>query len=793
MDSGATVTRVGGWTYLTEGVINAVAPASCLVNIKVIISAPTSNSGATVTEVGGWTYLVAGSISSASPSSGHAGTRVTISGQDLLGGGVRIANAFLAGVAVESVESSSDTTVVVVAAASVAVSGSVKLVADTGAAIVRATSWTYVAAGVVTRVSPSSGQLGTRVTISGTGLFGGGSSVASVSFGSVATSFVDANSTTVIVDAQAGGVAGVAVDVTIVANTGARVVAAGGWTPVSAGVISAVTPNNGQGGSRVNITGSNLLGGGSSIVSVSLAGVSVASIAEGKSNTIVRVVAGVSASSGSGDVVPVANTGATVTLVGGFTYLTAGSISTVTPSSGQDGTLVEIAFANFIHGGESIVSVSFGSTPAASFVQVSNTLVRAVLQHASAGVVDVRLVSSTGAVVDSLGGFTYLVRGVISSVSPNTGQDGSSVVISGLRLLGGGSSITSVTLAGVPVVSITSFSDSSVVVETAFSASAGPGAVTLTADTGAVITLSNGFTYLLPGQISSVTPSFGQRGTLVEVLGTRFFADGASVVSATLASTPATAVENSNTRVLLRATAALPVVGNVVLTSNTGIRTTLANGWTYRQAGEIEAVTPSQGQVGTRAIVYGPNLRGHSAAVTHVSLASFPATIIQQTNFFVQLTAGTGPEDGVTGDVIVTTASGAHHTLANGWTYVLVGNITSVAPSSGTRNTVVTIASGNLFSGGSWAALVSLAGVSVSSIVSQTPTGVVVLAGFGTSEVGDVLVTSDTGGIATFPNGWRYILPGDIRAIIPDRGQVGTIVTILGSSLPLWLSVPLFG
>ena len=69
----------------------------------------------------------------------------------------------------------------------------------------------------------------------------------------------------------------------------------------------------------------------------------------------------------------------------------------------------------------------------------------------------------------------------------------------------------------------------------------------------------------------------------------------------------------------------------------------------------------------------------------------------------------------------------------------------------------------------------------------------VVLAGFGTSEVGDVLVTSDTGGIATFPNGWRYILPGDIRAIIPDRGQVGTIVTILGSSLPLWLSVPLFG
>ena len=66
------------------------------------------------------------------------------------------------------------------------------------------------------------------------------------------------------------------------------------------------------------------------------------------------------------------------------------------------------------------------------------------------GTGSVVLISTSGTTVSQTGGWTYVARGVISSVAPSQGQVGTWVTISGSRLLGAGDSIVQVQLGGVP-------------------------------------------------------------------------------------------------------------------------------------------------------------------------------------------------------------------------------------------------------------------------------------------------------------------------------------------------------
>ena len=94
-----------------------------------------------------------------------------LSRRGLLGGGSRIDQVFLAGVSA-SVQSSTNTNVVVIAQSGVPGTGNVELRADTGALIVSSNGWTYSVASNISGVSPSVGQVGTTVVISGSSLRG---------------------------------------------------------------------------------------------------------------------------------------------------------------------------------------------------------------------------------------------------------------------------------------------------------------------------------------------------------------------------------------------------------------------------------------------------------------------------------------------------------------------------------------------------------------------------------------------------------------------------------------------
>ena len=200
----------------------------------------------------------------------------------------------------------SETRIEVVAAASAATAAAdVVMVSDIGTTITGTNFWTYLTPGAVTGVEPSSGLVGTVVTISGSNLQGGGSEVVTVTLGGIGASISSENNTDVVAVAGASPAATGAVDVVLTANSGAVVTGTGAWSYTFSNITS-VSPANGQVGVVVTITGTDLLAGGTSLTTVTLDG--TAATVQTESETQVVVVAASSAA-GTGDVVLSSNSG----------------------------------------------------------------------------------------------------------------------------------------------------------------------------------------------------------------------------------------------------------------------------------------------------------------------------------------------------------------------------------------------------------------------------------------------------------------------------------------------------
>ena len=208
-------------------VVAADAPAAAADDVVI-----TATSGATVTLADGWTYLTPGNIIGVAPANGQFGTAVVITGTTLFAGGTTIDSVTLAGVSVSSIDATqSETRIEVVAAASAATAAAdVVMVSDIGTTVTGSNFWTYLTPGAVTGVEPSSGLVGTVVTISGSNLQGGGSEVVTVTLGGIGASISSENNTDVVVVAGASPAATGAVDVVLTANSGAVVTGTGAWS-----------------------------------------------------------------------------------------------------------------------------------------------------------------------------------------------------------------------------------------------------------------------------------------------------------------------------------------------------------------------------------------------------------------------------------------------------------------------------------------------------------------------------------------------------------------------------------
>ena len=327
------------------------------------------------------------------------------------------------------------------------------------------------------------------------------------------------------------------VDVTLEATSGATTVLADGFTYLELGTVTKVEPATGQVGTLVTISGERLLGGGESAKTVTLVGVSAFVTSASATSIVVRVTS--SDDTNTGDVVITSDTGAVLTTEDAFTYLTASDITKVEPANGQVGTVVVITGSNLRGNGTEVETVTLAGVEA-SIEEESDSEVTVIAAQSTNKTGDVVVTADSGAVASLTNAFTYEHEGNVTDVSPSSGQYGTVIAIAGTSLRGYGDEVTSVSLGDVAA-NITFENDTDVSIV----AGEGPDDkttvdVVLVADSGAIVTAEDRFTYLVPGDIKFVDPEVGQVDTEVSITGERLCGGGTKIVSVTLCGLAAT-------------------------------------------------------------------------------------------------------------------------------------------------------------------------------------------------------------------------------------------------------------
>ena len=307
-------------------------------------------------------------------------------------------------------------------------------------------------------------------------------------------------------------------------------------------------PARGQFGTKVTIQGTDLLGGfgGTDIIEVTLAGVEAKIDAGNDTHLVVVVQDG----AGDGDIVVTSNTGAQAVRESGWSYSALGSVDTASPSNGHGGTFVTISGSRLLGGGKKATSVKLAGIEVAKIVKSSEKEIVIQASPSAAAVTDkITIVSDTGAIVESKNDtWTYNKPAQITEVKPDAGQVGTKVTISGTALRGYGASVATVFLGTVQA-DINSQTDTKIIVTVRDANAAKNAAVTLTANTGAVVSKAGAWEYLARGQVSKLEPAQGQTGTRVAVLGTGLRGGGPKVASVVLVGKAATITNETDTRV----------------------------------------------------------------------------------------------------------------------------------------------------------------------------------------------------------------------------------------------------
>jgi YD repeat-containing protein len=342
----------------------------------------------------------------------------------------------------------------------------------------------------------------------------------------------------------------------------------------------------------------------------------------------------------------------------------------------------------------------------------------------------------------------------ISSLAPSAGAVGTSVTISGTAF---GIATGTVSFNGTAA-TVSSWSDTSIVVS-----------VPTGTTTGSVVVTANGvasngvtFTVVPPPIVSSVSPLTGAAGTAVAISGSNF---GTTTGTVTFNGTTAPIISWSSTSISANVPA-LATSGSLVVTTSLGIASN-SSSFTI-PAPNISNIFPSAARAGASVTISGTNFGSVTGAVTFNGITGTP-TSWSNTQIAVPV-----PTNATTGPVIVT-QGGASNSV--NLTVIPPPSISSLSPTSGTVNTVITIA-GSGFCIPQGTSVVKFNGTvatptswSDSSIVVPVPAG---------ATTGPVTIVA--GG--TTSNGVTFtVSPGpSITSLSPASGAAGTAVTISGQN-----------
>jgi hypothetical protein len=560
--AGAIVT-VGGnpatGVTVTTTLINAVTPAGTAGAAKaVVVVNPDGQSAANA-----FVYVAPPAppiITGVSPASGSTagGTAFTITGSGFQAGAtVAVGGNPATAVAVAA------TLINATTPAGTTGPKAVTVLNPDGQSATAANAFTFNGPPVIASVSPASGSAagGTAIAITGSGFLAG----ATVTVGGTAAAVVTVTAT-LINATTPPGTAG-AKNVTVQNSDAQSATAANAFTYITTPVITSVSPASGPiaGGTAIAITGSGFQTG----ATVTVGGTAAAVVTV----TATLINATTPAGTAGAKTVTVQNPGGlSATATNAFTFNGPPVIASVSPASGSTagGTAIAITGSGFQPGATATV----GGNPATA-VPVTATLINATTPAGSAGAKAVTVLNPDGQSATAANAFTYITPPVITSVSPASGPivGGTAIAITGSGFQAGATVTVGGTAAAVVTVTAT------LINATTPAGTAGAKNVTVQNPGGLSVTETNGFLFIGPPVIASVSPASGSTagGTAIAITGSDFQA-GATV---TVGGTAAAVV--TVTATLINATTPAGSAGAKAVTvlNPDGQSATAANAFTY--------------------------------------------------------------------------------------------------------------------------------------------------------------------------------------------------------------------
>ncbi len=659
----------------------------------------------------------------------------------------------------------------------------------------------------IASISPASGEQGTivNVTITGTNLTG--TTAINVTGAGIAVSNI-----AVVSDATVTATFTIAANATLGARnvtitTPAGTSNAGTFTVVAppAPTLTSIVPASETRGTSVSVTltGTNFVTGSTVAATPAVAGFTISNVAVVSPTSITATFTSTTATAlGNVNIDVVTAGGATNTLP----FAINGPVLTsITPASGNRRSAVPIILAGTGLTGTTAINVSGGGVTVTGLTVVSDSQVTATLNlsaGAAGGARNVTVTSPAG--TSNAVTFTVIVPpGAVTSISPNTGAQGTSVpvIISGVGLTGS----TGVTVSGGGF-TVTAFS---VVNDNTINATFEIAPTAALTARNVIVSTAGGpsnpvtFTVVSPGTptLTSITPASGLRGNAVFVTltGTGFTPAGTTVhVTAPAAGLTISGVTVVNattiTATFTTTTAATTTIGprSIYVTTPGGNTGTV----TYNVTGPVlTGISPVSGVLGTTVPVTlsGSGLTGTTAiTVAGGGVTVNTITVVSDStvtaNFVIAATAA------ATARNVTVTAPGG---VSNAVTFTVVNpgapTLTSVAPATGVRGTTITgvLLTGTNFSGtmppftatsvGVSGAGVTVSGLTVTSATSATVT--FTISATATLGAHNVTITSPGGTSNAVP----FTVQGPtLTSISPTsgvRGSTITSVTLTGVNL----------
>ncbi|MCI0342029.1 MAG: IPT/TIG domain-containing protein [Planctomycetales bacterium] len=471
----------------------------------------------------------------------------------------------------------------------------------------------------------------------------------------------------------------------------------------------------------------------------------------------------------------------------------APTLTSIAPVSGPTagGTSVTLAGTGFQSG----ATIAIGGSAATSVVVVSATSITAATPSGSAGPANVTVTNPDSQSATIANGFTYTSGAApaptVTAVSPASGPvaGGTLITVSGTGFQTG----AAVSIGFNPATSVTVLSAGTLTCVTP-PGSAGATFVMVVNPDSQAGSLSNGFTYLGPPTISSVTPASGPPagGQTVTIAGAGF-QPGATVLFG----------GNAATSVTVASTTSLACVTPAGAVGTVAVRVTNPDGQWGSLAAAYSYLAPAPPTLSSLAPTSGPTAGGQSVTLTGsdflggaaVTFGPNPATgvvVLSST----QITCVTPV--GVAGSVNVTVANPdlQSSTLTSAYTYSAAPAPAAVSPSSGDTagGTPVTVTGTGFGTGATVLFGTSLAG----SVVVLSPTALTCVTPSGTTGAVNVTVTNPGGASGTLTNGFTYTSGGStpsVTAVSPGSGPSsgGTLVTITGSNFQTGAAVTVGG